>query len=100
MHKEEILFQPWAVRYCHNHPDKTAKVITVAKYFTGQSHVARPPMPRPQKTPKAYRQLSGDMHDQQLVLLSSRSQRNSHGPRGLDKALRSIAKRSNTSRGC
>ena len=74
MHKEEILFQPWAVRYCHNHPDKTAKAITVAKYFTGQSHVTRPPMPRPQKTPKAYRQLSGDMTNKQFSSLHAHSE--------------------------
>ena len=32
MNKEEVLFQPWAVWYCHSHPDKAvgnAKAITV-----------------------------------------------------------------------
>ena len=42
MHKDEILFQPWAVWYCHNHPDKTvrnAKAITVhvTKDFAGHT---------------------------------------------------------------
>ena len=42
MHKDEVLFQPWAVWYCHNHPDKTvgnAKAITVhvTKDFAGHT---------------------------------------------------------------
>ena len=97
MHKE-VLFQPWAVPwYCHNHPDKTvgnAKAITVTKDFADRRS---PPVPRPQKTPNASTALGE--YDQQSVLLSSRSQRNSHGPQGLDKVLRSIADCSNTSRG-
>ena len=43
MDKEEVLFQPWAVWYHHNHPDKTvrnAKAITVAKDFTGHTLLA------------------------------------------------------------
>ena len=43
MHKEEVLFQPWAVWYHHNHPEKTignAKAITVAKDFTGRTSLA------------------------------------------------------------
>ena len=53
MHKE-VLFQPWAVWYCHNHPDKmvgNAKAITVTKDFT--SHTSLAPVPRPQKMPNA-----------------------------------------------
>ena len=36
MHKEEVLFHPWAVWHHHNHPHKTvgnAKAITVTKHF-------------------------------------------------------------------
>ena len=43
MHKEVVLFQPWAVWYCHNHPDKTvgnAKAIAVTKDFAGHTSVA------------------------------------------------------------
>ena len=74
MHKEEVLFQPWAVRYHHNHPDKTvgkAKVITVAKNSAGHTSLA--PVPQPRKMPNVLRQLSGNM-DQQSVLVSSCSQ--------------------------
>ena len=55
MHKEEVLFQPWAVRYHHNHPDKVvgnAKAITVARTFSG--HMSLAPCAsssRPQKEP-------------------------------------------------
>ena len=43
MHKEEVLFQPWAVWYCHNHSDKTvgnAKAVTVTKDFTSHTSLA------------------------------------------------------------
>ena len=43
MHKEGVLFQPWAVWYCHNHPDKTvgnAKAITVMKDFVCHTSLA------------------------------------------------------------
>ena len=99
MHKEEVLFQPWAVWYCHNHLDKmvgNAKAITVTKDFAGHTSLAS----RASTTENAKHVWTAlGEYDQQSVLLSSRSQRNSHGPRGLDKALRSIADRSNTSRG-
>ena len=42
MNKEEVLFQPWAVWYCHNHPDKAvgnAKAITVTKDFAGHTSI-------------------------------------------------------------
>ena len=95
MNKEELLFQPWAVWYCHNHHDKAvgnAKAITVTKDFAGHTSIAPSCLDhRKRQTLKSLRQLS--------VLLSSRSQRNSHGPGGLDKAHRSIADRSNTGRG-
>ena len=52
MHKEEVLSQPWAVWYCHNHPDETVgntKAITVTKIsplmslasLAGQTFAAR-----------------------------------------------------------
>ena len=43
MNKEELLFQSWAVWYCHNHPDKAvgnAKAITVTKDFAGHTSIA------------------------------------------------------------
>ena len=43
MHEEEVLFRPWAVRYCHNHPDKTvgnAKAIIAMKDFAGHTSLA------------------------------------------------------------
>ena len=55
MNKEELLFQSWAVWYCHNHPDKAvgnAKVITVMKDFAGHTLIA-PAVPQSQKTPNA-----------------------------------------------
>ena len=47
MNKEEV-FQPWAVRYHHNHPDKT---VGVSKAITVGPHMLLP-VPRPQKTPR------------------------------------------------
>ena len=43
MNKEEVLFQPWAMWYYHDHPDKTvgnAKAITVINDFAGHTSVA------------------------------------------------------------
>ena len=71
--------KPWAVRYHHNHP-AAPKPLLSRKI----SPVTRrsPPVPRPQKAPNvALRE-----YDQRSVLLSSRSQRNNHGPRGLDRS--------------
>ena len=54
MHKEEVLFQPWAVWHCHNHSDKTvgnAKAITVTKDFAGHTSLT----PRASTTENAER---------------------------------------------
>ena len=43
MHKEEVLFQPWAMRYHQNYPDKmigNTKAVTVTKDFAGQTSLA------------------------------------------------------------
>ena len=41
--QKNFLFQPWAARYRHNHPDKTvgiAKAMTVTKDFAGHTSLA------------------------------------------------------------
>ena len=48
---KEVVFQPWAVRYHHNHPDKTvgnAKAITVGPHM-----LLAPPPPPPPPPPNA-----------------------------------------------
>ena len=75
MNKEEVLFQPWVVWYCHYHLDKTvgnAKAITVTKDFTG--HMSLASRATPQKTPNAYRQLSGNMTNNQFSSLHAHSE--------------------------
>ena len=70
MHKEEVLFQPWAVWYCHDHPDKTvgnAKAITVTKDF------ARPPCLDHRKC-QTLRQLSRNMTSNQFSSLHAHSE--------------------------
>ena len=72
MHKDEVLFRPCAVRYCHNHPDKTvgnAKAITVTKDFAGHMSLA----PRASTSGNA-KQLSGNMTNNQFSYLHAHSE--------------------------
>ena len=67
MHKEVVLFWPWAMRYNHNHPNKTvgnAKVNTVVKDFAGHTSL----VPRASTSENA-RQLSGNMTNNQFSSL-------------------------------
>ena len=69
--KKLVLFQLWAVWYCHNHPDKTvgnAKAITVTKDFAA-SHVGHPPCLDHRKR-QTLRQLLGNMTNNQFSALS------------------------------
>ena len=73
MHKE-VLFQSWAVRYCHNHPDKTvgnAKAITITKDFAGHTSLA--PRALTSENAKTLRQLSGNMTNNQFSSLRAHS---------------------------
>ena len=94
---KEVLFQPCAVWYCHNHPDKAvgnAKAITVTKDFTSHTSMA----PRASTTENAKRLDSSRgiiMTNNQFSSLHAHSEIVTV----LDKAHRSIADRSNTSRG-
>ena len=59
MHKEEVLFQPWAMWYHQIYPDKmigNTKAVTVTKDFAGQTSLAAVSQP-----PNVLRQLSGSM---------------------------------------
>ena len=68
MHKQEVLFQPWAMWYCHNHPDKTvgnAEAINVTKDFACHTkHRKR----------QTLRQLSGIMTNNQFSSLHAHSE--------------------------
>ena len=91
MHKEEVLFQPWAVWYCHNHLDKT---VGNAKAIHSVTKDLAPPVPRPQKNAKLLDSSRGNMTNNQFSSLHAHSEIIT-----LDKALRlrSITDRSNTS---
>ena len=79
---KEGFFQPWAVRYHHNH---LTKPVLLQKISPARTHMLL--VPRPQKTPRL---LSGNMTNDQFSFLHAHSETVS-GSQGLDKALRSIA---------
>ena len=73
--KKKFLFQPWAVWYCHNHPNKTGRKRQSHYCHEGfrWSHVARPPCLDLRKC-QALRQLSGNMTNNRFSSLHAHSE--------------------------